>query len=105
MDERERLVLAERAQDRQRDRMVAADRDGEGAGGRDLGKARLDVLDRNIGDHELRHDNIAEVGEAGKLVRDDAEAAMAPAVAGRDVADGAWPEMLVALGGAVAARV
>ena len=48
---------------------------------RDLPEPGLDVLDRPVGDHELRHDDVAEVAEAAEVMRHDPEAPVAPSVA------------------------
>jgi hypothetical protein len=80
------LGRRERTQDRERNRVITADRKRARSGGRDLPELGLDVLDRPVGDHELRHDDVAEVAEAAEVVRHDAEAPVAASVASRDVA-------------------
>src|SRR5437763_1582033 len=56
------LCRRERTQDRKRDRVITADSKRARSGGRDFPEPGLDVLDRPVGDHELRHDDVCIVG-------------------------------------------
>ena len=95
----------DRLEDRAGDRMVAADRDGQRAGGVEPLVERLDMDDRDVVDHRLGQRHVAHVVDPADLPGHDAEVVVGAPVETRDVAHGARRQVLVALGRAVARAV
>ena len=93
------------AQDGQRDRMIAADRDRPGARVVDLLEGGFDVLDREVVVHGVGQRRIADIVDRAERPGIDQIFLVAAPIAHGHVAHRAGPEMLVALGGAVARTV
>jgi len=92
-------------EDRPGDRVIAANCDRPRAGRIQPREIGLDVANAGLVVHGLWQRHVAKVADAQLLKGRDVVNPMGPSIEAGDIAHGAWPKVLVALGRAVAAAV
>ena len=98
-------LARDRLDDAAGDAVIAADRDGIDAGIGDLAEEGGDALDAFLVVHRLGQGHVADIADARGLPGREIEMLVIAPVMRRDMAHGARPQMLVALGRAIAGTV